>query len=215
MAFNYRFGKTKPVEVAVESATVISIGDLVYLDTDDAKPASDQADQGTEAANQELFHVNFLGVAMDRSDAGDTKTIKVATEGVFEFSSASATFQPGAMVGAAEAASGTALEDQTVVAVAQSYLAVGRIERLLTADTSHAVKSHSQLSSRSPPVEKLWQPTQVNAEDDINLSDPSNHKRHPESGQESSTSHRHGAGGEMRQLFFPRPLAVKHGSFGV
>ena len=45
----WRYGDTNPVMLPVDSATVIEIGDLVYLDTDDAKPASAQADQGTEA----------------------------------------------------------------------------------------------------------------------------------------------------------------------
>jgi hypothetical protein len=41
----WRYGETNPVLVPVDSRTVIEIGDLVYLDTDDAKPASAQADQ--------------------------------------------------------------------------------------------------------------------------------------------------------------------------
>jgi hypothetical protein len=79
----------------VDSATVIEIGDLVYLDTDDAKPSSAQADQGTEAANQELFHDKFAGVAMQASRSGDTQPIRVATAGVFEFDCLSTTFEVG------------------------------------------------------------------------------------------------------------------------
>ncbi len=66
----WRYGDTNPVVAAVDAATVIEIGDLVYQDTDDAKPASSQADQGTETANQELFADKFLGVAMQRSRVG-------------------------------------------------------------------------------------------------------------------------------------------------
>ena len=36
----WRYGDTCPVVLPVDSATVIEIGDMVYLDTDDAKPAS-------------------------------------------------------------------------------------------------------------------------------------------------------------------------------
>ena len=86
----WRYGDTCPVMLPVDSATVIEIGDLVYLDTDDAKPASAQADQGTEAANQELFHDKFAGVAMQASRSGDTQPIRVATTGVFEFDCLSA-----------------------------------------------------------------------------------------------------------------------------
>ena len=71
----WRYGDTNPVVAAVHSATEIEIGDLLYLDADDAKPASSQADQGSETANQELFADKFLGVAMQRSPAGDANPI--------------------------------------------------------------------------------------------------------------------------------------------
>jgi hypothetical protein len=122
----WRYGDTCPVMLPVDSATVIEIGDLVYLDTDDAKPASAQADQSSEAANQELLHDNFAGVAMQASASGDTQPVRVATAGVFEFDCASATFEVGDLVGADENAAGNALEDQTVAGVATANLAVGR-----------------------------------------------------------------------------------------
>ena len=127
----WRYGDTSPVVLPVDSATVIEIGDLVYLETDDARPASAQADQLTEAANQELFHDKFAGVAMQRSPSGDTTPIRVATTGVFEFYCLSATFDVGALVGVDEASSGTQLEDQVVAAVATPNLAVGRVVKRL------------------------------------------------------------------------------------
>ena len=89
----WRYGDTNPVVAAVDSGTVIEIGDLIYQDTDDAKPASSQADQGSETANQELFADNFLGVAMQRSRSGDTDPVRVATTGAFEFDCPSGTFE--------------------------------------------------------------------------------------------------------------------------
>ena len=127
----WRYGDTSPVVLPVDSATVIEIGDLVYLETDDARPASAQADQLTEAANQELFHDKFAGVAMQRSPSGDTTPIRVATTGVFEFDCLSASFEVGALVGVDEASSGTQLEDQVVAAVATPNLAVGRVVKRL------------------------------------------------------------------------------------
>ena len=106
----WRYGETNPVVLPVESATVIEIGDLVYLETDDAKPASSLADQGTEAQNQEAFHDKFAGVAMQRSRAGDTTPIRVATRGVFEFPCPSATFEVGALIGASDNGGGNGLE---------------------------------------------------------------------------------------------------------
>jgi hypothetical protein len=125
----WRYGDTNPVVLPVDAATVIEIGDLIYLETDDARPASAQADQSTEAANQELFHDKFAGVAMQRSGAGDSNPIRIATSGVFEFDCASATFEVGTLVGSDEASNGTQLQDQVVVAVATPNLAVGRVVR--------------------------------------------------------------------------------------
>ena len=116
----WRYGDTNPVMAAVDSATVIEIGDLIYLDVDDGKPASSQADQGTKAANQQLFAEKFLGVAMQRSRAGDTDPIRAATSGVFEFDCTSDTFELGGHVGPEENTGGDALLDQQVASVAAS-----------------------------------------------------------------------------------------------
>lgn len=125
-SMRWRYGETNPLMLPVDSATVIEIGDLVYLDTDDAKPASSQADQGVEAANQELFHDKLAGVAMQASRDGETQPIRVATTGVFEFDCVASTFEVGDLIGADENSGGVALEDQVVAAVATANLAVGR-----------------------------------------------------------------------------------------
>ena len=91
----WRYGDTNPVIAAVDADTVIEIGDLVYQETDDVRPASMQADQGTKLANQELFGNKFLGVAMQRSRAGETTPIRVATTGVFEFDCPSTALRVG------------------------------------------------------------------------------------------------------------------------
>jgi hypothetical protein len=122
----WRYGDTCPVMLPVDAATVIEIGDLVWLDTDDAKPASSQADQGTEGANQQLFHDLFAGVAMQASASGDTQPIRVATTGVFEFDCLSATLEVGDLMAPDENGGGNALLNQTVVKVATANAAVGR-----------------------------------------------------------------------------------------
>ena len=112
---------------------MIEIGDLVYQDVDDAKPASAQADQGSETANQELFADNFLGVAMQRSRSGDTDPLRVATTGVFEFDCPSGTFELGDLIGVDENAGGDGLLDQQVAPVAASSAAIGRVARRVPA----------------------------------------------------------------------------------
>jgi hypothetical protein len=104
----------------VDSATVIEIFDLVYLDTDDAKPASDQSDGGSEAVNQASFHNTFLG---------NTDPIPVATKGLFECDCPSATFEVGALIGPSENEAGNALLNQQVEGVAAVHLAIGRAAR--------------------------------------------------------------------------------------
>ncbi|MCK5641055.1 MAG: hypothetical protein KAJ19_09670, partial [Gammaproteobacteria bacterium] len=98
----WRDGERNYVVAAVDAETVIEIGDLLWQDTDDAKPASDfrhviKAPPGSDLPDtdlaedaevpylQEMFARNFLGVAMERSRKGETAPIRVATTGVFEF----------------------------------------------------------------------------------------------------------------------------------
>jgi len=137
----WRYGETAPVMLPVQSATVIEIGDLVYQSTDHALPAGAQADQGTKAGNQQLFHNNFVGVAMQQSRAGDTTPIRVATTGVFAFDCTSATFEVGALIGGDENTGGTALMNQVVAAVNAENLAIGRCaKRVSPAETSVLVE---------------------------------------------------------------------------
>lgn len=139
----WRYGDTNPVVAAVDAATVIEIGDLVYQEVDDVRPASALADQGSEAANQELLADKFLGVAMQRSRAGDTSTIRVATTGVFEFDCATGSFELGDLIGADENGAGNALLNQQVAKVTGSAGAVGRVARRAAATTSVLVDVRS------------------------------------------------------------------------
>lgn len=122
----WRYGDTNPVMLAVDSATVIEIGDLVYHDTDDARPATAMPDQGSETLNQQAFQDGFAGVAMQCSADGETAPIRVATTGVFEFDCDASTFEVGTLLGVAENAAGTALEAQKISSVGAAGLAIGR-----------------------------------------------------------------------------------------
>ncbi|MCG8448909.1 MAG: DUF2190 family protein [Pirellulales bacterium] len=122
----WRYGETNPVVLPVLTGFVVNIGDLLYLDGNNVKPAANQPNQGTVDANQELFHDNFVGVAMQASTGDQSENVRIATSGVFEYDCASATFEVGDLLGSADDGSGTALEGQIVVAVATPNLAVGR-----------------------------------------------------------------------------------------
>lgn len=123
----WRYGDLNPVVAAVDAATTIEIGDLLFQNTDDARPASAQADQGSESVNQQLFARNFLGVAMQRSRAGKPGEIRVATTGIFEFDCPLGTFELGDLVGPQENSPGTALENQTLIKVSDPRYAIGRV----------------------------------------------------------------------------------------
>ncbi len=142
----WRYGDTNPVVAAVDTASEIAIGDLLYLDTSAAKPASSQADQGGKTANQQIFADKFLGVAMQRSPAGDSSPIRVATTGVFEYDCAAGTFELGDLVGADANTAGTALLPQQIAKVAASKYAVARVaKRVPTAATSVLIDVRSTI----------------------------------------------------------------------
>ena len=132
----WRYGDTNPVVAAVSSATVIEIGDLLWQDVDNAKPASALANQGNKAANQEAFASKFLGVAMQRSRTGDTAPVRVATTGVFEMDCADGTFELGDLLGPDGNAAQDGLVNQQVAKVAASRAAVGRVARRAPTATS-------------------------------------------------------------------------------
>jgi hypothetical protein len=117
----WRYGDTNPVVAAVDSDTVIEIGDLLMQVTDDARPASTTDDPG-------LFQTVFLGVAMQRSRAGETAPIRVATTGVFEFDCPSGIFELGDMVGPYVQRGTTHLHNQSVDKTPHRW-AVGRVAK--------------------------------------------------------------------------------------
>jgi len=131
----WRYGDTNPVVAAVDSATIIEIGDLLWQDSDDAKPASvlpsppRDTDEPSCPARQRLFAERFLGVAMQRSHNVDMAPIRVATTGVFEMDCPSSTFELGDLVGANENAGGDGLLDQQVAMVTLSKYAIGRVAK--------------------------------------------------------------------------------------
>ena len=122
----WRYGDTNPVVLTVATNTAIEIGDLIYLSGGNAQPASAQADQGSQSANQQLFHGTFAGVAMQQSRAGDGDPIRVATSGVFEFDCTSNTFEVGNLLGVDQTSSPVSLLSQQVIAVSAANLAIGR-----------------------------------------------------------------------------------------
>lgn len=150
----HRYGNNDPFVGAVDSATVIEIGDLVFLDTDDVKPASSQAAGSSLALTQESFHDKFFGVAAQRSRSGDTDPIRVDTGGVFEYPCDSTNWEIGDLVGVAET-SGFALDDQKVVrlgafSAALNNRAIGKCAQRGTALTKVMFRIESTVMTGGP-----------------------------------------------------------------
>lgn len=123
------------VMVPVDSAQVIEVGDLIWLNTDDGRPAGQVSYAGGLATAQEALVDDFLGVAMSQSISGDIEEVRVKTRGVFEFDCASATFELGDLIAAAANAGNTALENQKVVSLGDGHAdvdvprAIGKVYR--------------------------------------------------------------------------------------
>ena len=66
---------------------------------------------------------------MQRSRSGESSPVRVATTGVFEFDSASGTFELGDMIGPDANTAGTVLLNQQVAKVAASRYAIGRVAK--------------------------------------------------------------------------------------
>src|SRR5882762_1630337 len=70
MSMRHRYGQQVMMRGAVDSATEIAMGDLVYLDTDDIKPAGSEAWSTDLAGTQTNFVNHFLGIALADHPAG-------------------------------------------------------------------------------------------------------------------------------------------------
>ena len=146
----------KPRFFPVASAVVIEIGDLLWWDDDNStvKPMSDATYGASLAATQKTYAPLFVGMAADRSPSGKTDPIQVDTGGVKKFVCASATFDPGDLVGVDDNVAGDTLEDQQVIAVANPSLAIGRVAtRVSTAATEVEIELFPVLTGRPTEVE--------------------------------------------------------------
>lgn len=124
----WRYGETNPVVGQVPEDVSVEIGDLVYYDSDSVKPASLYTVQSSKSLSQSGFAAKFLGVAMQRSPAGEISSIRIATSGVFEYDATQNTFILGAYVGIEERPSRAGIETQKV-STSTAEGAVGRVVR--------------------------------------------------------------------------------------
>jgi len=131
----FRSGQVQLRKVRVDAQTVIEAGDLVWLDTDDAKPAADFTWTTNLATTQGNFAAKFLGVAHQPSAQGETVPISVdvSPDSVYEFDVAGASYELGTPLGPDEN-SGKLMNKQLETAVSTS--AIARSAEFTTSTTS-------------------------------------------------------------------------------
>src|SRR5687767_13661826 len=102
-----RSGQVQLHKLRVDSGTVIEAGDMVFLNTDDVRPASAFAWNTDLATTQGNFAAVFLGIAHQQSASGDTEDVSVdlSPHSVYEFDVNSATYEVGATLGPDESSS--------------------------------------------------------------------------------------------------------------
>ena len=121
----FRSGQVEMRKVRVDAGTLIEAGDLVWLDGDDAKPASDFAWTSDLATTQAAFAAKFLGVSHQQSAAGDTEpvSVDVGPHSIYEFDVNSAAYEIGAPLGPDEQSSAL-MNQQLEAAAAGSAIAL-------------------------------------------------------------------------------------------
>lgn len=114
------------------NVSAIEVGDFVFFDgVASVVTFSDLSDAGTKAQNQRRAAAGFCGIALNRVAAVTVGNVVVATKGVFEVTSSSATYVPGQLVG--PAGTGTAgavgVSSTTVAGVTAADLAIGTVNQ--------------------------------------------------------------------------------------
>ncbi len=124
----HRHGEQLLVKCAVDSAIVIEVGDMVWLNTDDVRPATSFTWDTNIATTQAAFAVLFIGIAQESSASGQTDEINVdiSPMSVYEMILSSATAEVGDPLGPDQTGTGstaTLMDQQLESAVATSSIA--------------------------------------------------------------------------------------------
>lgn len=120
----FRSGQVHLRKARVAAETVISAGDLLWLDDGEARPASAFPWEGDLETTQAAFAAAFLGVAHQPSAAGDVHpvSVDVSPDSVYEFDCPPAAYSLGQPLGPDELTGGL-LSQQLEAAAATSAVA--------------------------------------------------------------------------------------------
>ena len=142
----HRYGNQFIVRVAVDTGTAISAGDALYLDTDDAKPASSETWDTNLATTQANFVNHFLGIAQAdhaaNSGALTDFPVDISPFAVYELDCASEAHELGDTLGM-DKAGGNALLQSTL----EKAVAASSAFRCVKRDASAATKVYVRMQS--------------------------------------------------------------------
>lgn len=132
----HRLGQVVPGKYPIDSGTVCSKGDAMFLDTDDVKPAGSFTWDTDLATTRGNFAAVFVGIAMEAHASGGPAYISIdeGTESVWEMDQASDTVVKGAPVALAKQ-SGNLLEPQKLQEVSNVTHAIARCHEGVTSAT--------------------------------------------------------------------------------
>lgn len=132
----FRSGQVHLHKLRVDAGTVLDAGDMVFLDSDDVKPASDFTWTTDLPSTQSAFAASFLGITHQQSAGGDSDDVSVdlSPHSVYEFDVSPATYEVGDALGPDELSS--ALMNQQLEAVASGTLAIARAAEYKAASAS-------------------------------------------------------------------------------
>jgi len=132
----FRSGQVHLRKLRVLSTTVLEAGDLVYLDTNDVKPASSFTWTTDLPTTQSAFAASFIGVVHQQSANGETDdvTVDLSPSSVYEFDVNSGAYEVGDTLGPDESTS--KLMNQQLEAVASGTLGIARAAEYKPAGSS-------------------------------------------------------------------------------
>ena len=118
----FRSGQVQLRKVNAAANSVIEAGDLIWLDGQVARPASEFTWNTDLATTQADFATSFLGVAHQpsASGSGDPITVDISPSSVYEFDTSAATFTLGDTLGCDENAAALMNQQLEHAAAAQA-----------------------------------------------------------------------------------------------
>lgn len=157
MPAQYLYGETNPIDAPILTAQAVTIGDLVGLSSGNVVRASDTTWNTSLAQTQADFRTLYLGVAGQTKAAGTAQIfgnsianrVRVDSDGVYIFATASASYNVGDLVGPAKD-TGNALLNDTVASVAALDKTIGYVVEKTTSATTVKVRLLSLKAPNAP-----------------------------------------------------------------